>query len=562
LNNNENTARALARVGQYNPSRGQAAFGTIKLKIRGGSDLSEIPGGKIIFKDKYKLLNKSNNLNYVLELNQDSLTFTLDNQIPISLSIVQGEWKTQTFTGNGEINQSININSPTSMQIDNYRFKVYVNSELWTPKTHKFDLLKDENAYVPYTSFTGGLDILFGNGNEGRVPDLGSIIRVEYFATNGIDGNITDDSINQFNFIDQPKSYYNEDIDVAQLFDIYIENKITFGSNGDTTQYLKSILPYASSNFVLAGPDQYNFFLRRLGIFSIIDVYVSDKNSVDTVNDIHKLLKTNTELLNTMNAADNNTTLRQLVETNLSEVKLLRKLLLTEGGNNVVNLFLIPDIRVFYGNSDINYFNMDLDLLILDDNEHERILKYLSTAGIQIITNEVNIVKPKIKKFVINLTLRLYDDAVETNIINTITDTISTYFIEEMRRDRIPPSDIVRLIDAVDGVDSVTVEFVSEENENYHKEYLIKSKEFVIANGRNPKASEIIMSDGNIYDPIKSINLDLILGDIIIEKEDLPIIRGGFTDRYNNFYNLQPGDSVFSPINILILPEKTKRKKL
>jgi len=70
------------------------------------------------------------------------------------------------------------------------------------------------------------------------------------------------------------------------------------------------------------------------------------------------------------------------------------------------------------------------------------------------------------------------------------------------------------------------------------------------------------MSDGKTYDSENAIGLDPILGDILIEKEELPIIRGGFTDRYNNFYNMQPGNGLFSPINILILPEKTRRKKL
>lgn len=562
LNNNVNNIRALARVGQYNPSRGQCAFGSIELNIKGGVDLTNIPGGKIIFTDKMKMVNNTNNLTYVLDLNQDSLTFTVDNNIPIILNVAQGEWKTLSFTGDGTINQSITINPPKDKQIDNYKFKVYVNSELWQSKTHKFDLLNDENAYVPLTSFTGGLDIIFGNGYEGKIPPFGSIITIEYFVTNGVGGNITSEDINQFTFNSMPKTIYNEDVNLDDFFTNKIRDKISFGSAGDTINYLKSILPYASSNFVLAGPDQYKFFIKRLGIFSTIDIYTSDKNSTKLINNVYSLLNKNNELLNKIDSSDNTSTLKQLVSDNLDEVRLLRKMLLTEGGNNVVNLFLIPDIKIFYGNTNINYFNMDLSLFILDDSEKNRILKYLSNEGIQVISNEINIVNPIIKKYVLNLTIRIYDDAIESNIINSVTSVISDYFINDMRRDRIPISDIVRLVDGIDGVDSVDAEFISEDNENYHKEFLIKSKQFYIENNRNPKASEIIMSDGASYDQLRVENLDSLLGDILIGRDELPIIRGGFSDRYNNLYNLQPGEGLYSPINILILPEKTKRKKL
>jgi hypothetical protein len=564
LNDNDKTIRALAKIGQYNPSRGQAASGSIELKLKAGTVIEEeLPGSKVIFTNRQKLKNVKNNLEYILDLNQDDLTFTLNNQIPISLNIIQGSWITSSFTGTGELNQSYTINSPNGKQIDNYKFNLYVNSELWTPRKHKFDMLSDEKAYVPYTGFSGGVDIIFGNGSEGMIPELGSIIVFEFLATNGIEGNLIDPQLNEFKFVDMPRSSFNVEIDTGQFFDIYIETDITFGSVGDTNNYLKSIMPYVSSNFVLVGPDQYKFFLQRLGLFSIIDVYTSKKQGTNIINDIYTLAKKNTDLLYTINDSDNSSTLSQLVAQNLNEIKILRKLLLTEGGDNLINVFIIPDIRIYYGKTvDINYFNIDTDLFTLNNDEKKRILNYLSNEGLQVITNEVKIVDILIKKYVLNITLRIYDDAVQTNIINEITSSISDYFISEMRRDRIPPSDIVRIIDSIYGVDSVVVEYISEENENYHKEFLIKSQEFYIQNGRVPEGTELIMGDGKSYDNQNTVGLDPILGDILIEKTELPLIRGGFTDRYNNYYNLQPGMGQFSPINILILPEKTKRKQL
>lgn len=563
MNNNAKTIRALATVGQYNPSRGQCASGGIRLKLKQGVNITEEIGGTAItFFNRQKLKNLKNNFDYILDLNQDTLTFTLYNDTPINLSIVQGTYKTITFTGTGEKNQSFVVPSVNGKEIDNYKFLCYVNGVLWQPKRHKFDMLLNEQAYVPLTSFSGGVDIIFGNGDEGMIPELGSIITFEYLVTDGQEGNLIDSQLNEFKFIDLPVNDYGADIDTDQVMDIDIDVEVTFGSNGDTPEYLKSILPYASSNFVLAGPDQYTFFLKRLGLFSMIDVYTTKRASNDIVLDIYKLAKTNTDMLNKVNNNDNNTTYKQLIEKNLKEIQLLRKLVLTEGGDNLVNIFLMPDIKIFYGqNTDINYFNVDINAFLLDDTEKKRILNYLSQEGLQIITNEVKIIDPIIKKYVINITARLYDDAIDSNVMNEMITKVSDYFINEARRDRIPPSDLIRILDDVYGVDSVTVEFISEENENYHKEFIIKSEEFFLKNKVIAKDTDIIMSDGNTYDVERAVGMDSLLGDILIEKNELPLIRGGFTDRYNNEYSVTPGVGAYSPVNILILPQKTSRKQ-
>lgn len=564
LNTGDKTARSIAKVGQYNPVRGKSAAGSIKLRLKAGVNIAdEIKGSKIVFTNRQSLKNQKNNLDYILDLNTDNLTFTLSNQVPIVINIIQGVWKDVTFSGTGEKNQSYVIPAPVGKDIDNYRYNLYVNSELWEPKKHKHDMLKDEKAYVPLTSFSGGVDIMFGNGDEGMVPVFGSIITFEFLQTDGQSGNLVDSQLNEFKFIDLPKSFYDEDIDPAQFFDIDINTQVTFGTNGDTAEYLKSILPYVSSNFVLAGPNQYKFFLKRLGLFSLIDVFVSTSNSKTLINDIYDLAKKNTDLFNKINADDSSNTLKQLVKQNLSEIVLLRKSLLTDGSNNLVNVFLIPDIRIFYGkDKDTNYFNIDSSIFILVADEKQRILNYLSNEGLQVITNEVKIIDPVIRRYVINITLRIYDNAVHDNIVNNITDSTSTYFIEQMRRDRIPPSDLVRIFDGIDGVDSVTVEFVSEQNENYHAEFIIKANQFNNKNKRYPEDTEIFMSDGLRYNRQLALGLDPILGDILIEKEELPLIRGGFSDRWNNKYNIEPGHGIFSAVNILVLPGKTSSKTL
>jgi len=562
LNANEKAIRALARIGQYNPSRGQSASGSINVKLKQGVDIAaEIGGTSITFANRSRLKNSKNNFDYIVDLNQDTATFTLHNDTAISLPIVQGTYKTITFTGTGEKNQSFVVPSPVGKDIDNFKFKLYVDSQLWQNKRHKFDMLSLEQAYVTLTSFSGGVDIIFGNGNEGAIPPLGSIITFEYLVTDGVDGNLLDTQLNEFKFIDFPFNEFGDDISADTLLDVYIDTQVTFGSDGDTTDYLKSIMPYTSANFVLAGPDQYKFFLKRLGVFSLIDVYTSDKIPSNLPQKMYELAKANQDMFNQMANTDNNSTLKTLVESNLNEIRLMRKLLITSGGENLINLFLIPDIRVFYGRSkDANYFNIDLSAFTLDTTEKNRVLNYLSQEGLQVITNEVKVVDPEIIRYAVNITTRLYDDAIDNNVMNAMVSVISDYFINEARRDRIPASDLVRLMDGIDGVDSVTVEFVSEATETYHKEFLMKSEQFFLTNNTVALDTDIIMSDGNTYDSERYIGLDSILGDILIEKYQLPIIRGGFSDRYNNVYSTVPGQTAYSPVNIIVLPQRTKRK--
>lgn len=564
LNQDTKTIRSLVKVGQYNPNRANAATGTLKMKTKAGVDVNgDVKGGKIVFTNRQKLKNEKNNLEYVLDLNTPDLTFTLSNQTPIVINIIQGRWETKQFTGKGEINQSFSINTPNGKDIDNFRYYVYVNDELWSPRKHKFDLLPEEKSFVGMTGFSGGLDVVFGNGEEGAIPPFGSIIRIEFLLTDGSAGNVIDPQLNEFKFVDMPKDFYGDDIDTESVFDIDVETNINFGTDGDSADFLRKILPYASSNFVLAGPDQYKFFLQRMGLFSIIDVYSTRRADTSLVNDIYKLAKANTDMLNKLSNDDNSSTLRQLVSQNLKQISDLRKLLLSEGGDNVVNIFLIPDIRIYYGQAkDTNYFNISTGAFTLDSDEKSRILDYLSKEGIQTILNEVKIQDPVIKRYATNVTMRLFDDAVEDNVNNAIINAVSEYFITLSRRDRIPPSDLVRIIDGIDGVDSVTVDFVSDANEQYHMEFLIKAEEFKKRNGRAPLGSEITMSDGVKYDETRTIGLDPILGDILIEKTDLPIIRGGFADRYSNFHSMVPGQGPYSAVNVMVLPERSKRKKL
>ena len=110
-----------------------------------------------------------------------------------------------------------------------------------------------------------------------------------------------------------------------------------------------------------------------------------------------------------------------------------------------------------------------------------------------------------------------------------IIDSISTYFIGIRRRDKIPRSDLISIVESIPGVDSVTLFFVSQKNENY----------------------AISVSSLQDTDPKKKIVLGLDeFGDISFDKDEIAIVTGGWSDRVGLYYDKGADLNKLSSINI------------
>ena len=71
----------------------------------------------------------------------------------------------------------------------------------------------------------------------------------------------------------------------------------------------------------------------------------------------------------------------------------------------------------------------------------------------------------------------------------------------------------------------------------------ILSKATIIKNG--------VVKPNQAYDPNIMLGIDTIHGDIIIEKDEYAIIRGGWRDRKGIFYSESPSDNSLNSINIV-----------
>jgi len=474
---NSKALRNLARIGGHNPTRAITATGTIKLKIKPGVNInSDIAGGLIKIKDKTLLKNKTNGLNYTIRLGKDEDIYRLSQTTDIYLNVVQGTYEEQQYTGTGEISQSFSVNISSTAEIDNFDVEVLYNNNPLSVKSSLYDMLRNELSCFTRTGMNGGLDLYFGNGDFGFIPEQGSLIVVRYLLTEGTNGQILTPIRNDFQFQTEVLDDNDDTVDITNNFDILTYKDITFASNGESDAFIKSVLPNVSRNFVLATPAQYIYNLSRLELFSKVNVY----NTLD----------------------DNNFE-----------------------NDNKIFLFLVPKISNYYTGG-INYFNVPMDAFFLDNYEIDKTLTYLKKLG-SITTNTViEIIQPRISKYIMNIYIRKFegyaDDTIKQNIISNVSDYLTTL----TRDDRIVRSDIVRTVENITGVDSTSVTFFSKKNEDFHK---------------------IKPDSDQIY------GLDPVLGDIIVEKDELALIRGGWSDRNYTYYNDTPDTGGLGPLNIVFV---------
>ena len=563
LNNNKKSIRALAVLGGHDPARATSAYGTLRLMLKNGVNVSEeIKGSAITVFNLSRIRNESNNLLYSVDLGTDKISFAVEANKPINLPIVQGVWETQTFTGTGEAGQSFNVTVSGDDEIDNDRFTVEVNSDLCTRKGGLYKMLPNEKAFYSHTGIAGGIDVFFGNEDWGFIPPLGSKITVTYLVTSGRDGNIFNPKINEFKFVDEVFDGQGNSVDMDTNFNVLVDNPITFGGDGESIQFTKALLPLASGNGTLSRPEHFEFHLKRHGTYSIVNAYMGDSVQSDLVDKMLKLQQDNTKLLydaSTNRGIDYG--LRRLITNNLENLQVMQKQLLSSSGTQVINIFLVPNVSILYGRvQNLDYFDIPTDAFILDDTEKQRVLDYLKNQGKISLRTSLNIVTPQIKRYVANVTLRLYENANEDNIRSQVRSALSNYMLTLERRDRVPPSDFIRLIEDFDDVDSVDCNFISEATEKYHAEYREKHEQFFRKNLREPNVGEIFMNDGSLYDSNKIIGVDPILGDAVFAQDSLFMLRGGWFDRNKQYYADGINSKGLSSVNVIILKEKTKRK--
>jgi hypothetical protein len=352
-------------------------------------------------------------------------------------------------------------------------------------------------GYLVKTGITGGLDIYFGNGSFGMIPLEGSTINIEYIISDGVKGNLSGSKDLNFKFQTEGFDSLGNSCDLNKLLESSFTVAPVMGSDPENIELTKLIAPLQSHSFVLATPNNYESFLSKYGMFSYLDAYnTTDDGYIDD--------------------------------------------------DNVIYLFMLPDTkRKLTKNND--YFNLHQEEFFFSEEEKNGILRTLENSGRQMVTTEVKIVEPKVQYFRMDVKVRYFEGYNKINLFGEIRTKISQYLINITRRDRLPKSDIIALLEGVEGIDSVNVRFVSEKEETARRlGYYVSETVTVtpstttledIGNGKQKYVffkrnvqTNLVNFEPNAALPENVINLDSF-GDIILEKEEVALFRGGWVDR-------------------------------
>lgn len=486
----------LSRLTGHNPTRAISAIGKIALVPKTDAAQS-VQGNYIVIRDKTELQCLDNSLVYLVFLDSSEKRIDKTSQETFYFTVKEGSIETQSFTGLGTSMQSFSVitNNPT----DHFYTRVRVNGAEYSIYDSLYDIGPEERGCLVKTGINGGIDVYFGNGNFGRKPPAGSLIEVEYMISRGPIGNLQGNSGATFNFITEGTDEFGNTVNLNNVFQIFVSLAPDFGSAPENPDFTRIIAPHASKSFVLANPDAYIYFLKKYGFFSFVNAYnTKDDQYVDD--------------------------------------------------DNIVYLVLIPDIKAKL-TSDLDYFTLPLEEFTLTDVEKTRVYELLDNSGQMLITAENRIVDINIRKYAINVVLRFFDNADKAQIRSLVRSRLNEYFLNVKRRDRVPRSDLVSLIEQIPGVDSVNVFFVSEQNEtairNGYYEVEVQGYDPVTKQKALLATKRITLAPGE--DP--GLGLD-DFGDIKIGNNEIVVIRGDWYDRNNNYYEEYPDDNKLSSLNV------------
>ena len=461
------SVRSLARIAGYDPGRASTAQGEVTLSWNRRQ--SDIGGSAVIINNNAQIRCQENGKLYSLVFGSSRVTIQLSGSpSPLRVKVAQGDFISSVVTGTGNALQSFNLPSSSGAYLDQFYVDVYVNEEKWRRYDSLYDIPLNGKGFIVRTGIQEGLDVYFGNSNFGMVPQRGSRIRIEYLQTSGGSGNAisTKEKPLTYKLVTSGTDLFGAEVDLNDYIDVLNAIDPSFGTNPETTNLIRLVAPKTSRSFVFANAQNYEVFLNKLGIFSQIQAFSTFDD--DYLDD-----------------------------------------------DNVVYIFLVPDITLNISSNE-DYFDIPISDFLLSTNQKNKIINLIEDSGSMIATTVVRIVEPQIKRYVANVVITMFEGYDPGTIRQAIRKKVSEYMLNLKRRDFIPKSDIIALVESVEGVDSVSFYFVGEANEK--NQTLLRSL-------TNVSAAQLQQQVGlNEF------------GDIVIGRNDLVVLRGGWTDRNGTDY--------------------------
>ena len=482
---NIESIQGLAQLSGHEAHRGGSAYGTMSIKLNTSNDFG---GNHLKIKNFSKFIIEETGCLYFFNLPTDSVKLSVGGSF-VSAQFMQGEIETQTFTSDGTPLQS--FNPVIKGMTDHDNVAVRVNGKVWKKVDSLYDMpaYDDDNeeaseCFIVKTSPTIGISIFFGNDSFGKIPPAGAIIEVVYIKTSGVSGNSNSTGLT-YTFVDMGIDEYGNEVDLNEVLIVETIAPPMLGTNYENPEFTKAIAPKASKSFVLATPENYVNFLSKYNQFSFI--YAYNNKDDDEIYD-----------------------------------------------SNVIYLKVIPNIKKKLSSSE-DYFDVPVSEFVLDEFEKESLIGALENSGRMLMGTEIEIVEPEIKYFTINIMLRYFEGVDRSSISSNIRSVLSKYFLNINRSDIIPKSDLISLIEGINGVDTCDVFFMSKDNE------MAKRRKYYY----DRFGDSIPVGDNE--DP--QVGFDSY-GNIVMDKGCIYVPRGGWRDANDNYYTVTPEDGKIGPLNI------------
>lgn len=455
----------------HSPARNRAASGEIAIRPKDGTN-GELTGNKVFIPNLIRVKSLDNLLTYSVDLKQDDVTVDVTISRPTFLMILEGVWDFQVFTGTGEDYQSFEVNAPVGQQIDNDHYQITVNGKAAVVYENLLEIPFGELGCIVTTGIFSGIDVLFGNQGIHEVPELGAEIRVDYLTSNGRAGN-SPNVDGKYEFVDTGFDVTGSSIDLNAIFDIRVEVPPILGANSEPPELTKRLTPQLSRYTVLHDRVSISYFFTKLNLFNVVKVFRDDEINGD------------------------------------------------ERCTNQYTALLIPRIQDRITSSE-DYFSTDINNFVLTDLEVTKLTNVIEESGRKSASIHITITKPVIRRYIMTVFIEAFEtyQGVTINSVNLkqdIRSALNEYLLKNDRVNKIPHSDIVKLMDNVPAVDSVKVMFLSQDG----------------TNGR--------------------YGIDN-LGNINLPSNEIAVVRGGWTDfegvQYDDSFN--PENDKAGSINIFI----------
>lgn len=464
---------SLAQLGGYNPSLGKAASCITKMTIQPNNYNSF----SVVIPNKTKLICSYNGLKYNIILPQEAITFSLTDDLSNKfIQVVEGNFETQVFISTGGQLYTQNVLFNGDIDID--YLEVKINDEIWERKDSLYDMDPDGKQYTVKTSLNKGIDILFGNEQNGRALKYNDKITVTYLLHDGELGNIDTNDDVYFSFQDEIHDISGNSLNANEIFVTKLadNNTVSGGTYSENAAKVKEMIGYNSRAFVLADPKNYKVFLNRFSFIGYNRTW-------------------------------------------------------SEEGSLIVNSIILRNYKQML-ESGSDYFNLKKSDLFLTEAQKTSVKNCIANSGQQLAGVTYKINDPEICKYAVYVYLKMKDMQYDkTSVEQAIRDKVGDFFTNLNNDIFIPKSDIISVIkSASDAIDGVDLYILGEKNEKaiIDKQYIKKSYTFNPSTGKYDVKQEVVYVEegenpGIGFDEYGNIYLD--------NNDQFPVLMGGWKFR-------------------------------